>query len=485
MRRGVTLALALAWLLATPAAGTDAGLSRRLDAALADRALRGARIGVLVATDAGRELYARDADSALVPASNLKILTSLAALSALGPAHRIATDVFADAPPDAAGAVGVLAIRGGGDPALTSEELWRLASELRRAGLRRVRAGLLLDDSVFDAVRWHPSWGPASARAYHAPIGALSANYAAFELVARPGARPGDPVQVELEPPVDFLQLVNRARTAAGRGGPALVVDRGPVDAVERVTVSGTLPAAAQPSHFYRSVRDPLAYAGAVIRMQLEANGIRVEGPVRAGSVQASDVPLLRFEGKPLGEIVRLLLKYSSNPIAESLLKLLGARATGGQGTWENGVAAVRSELAAAGVRIDGLHMVDGSGLSYENRVPPETLVGALRLAADSFRFGPEFVAGLPIAAADGTLEKRADGAALAVRAKTGLLTRVTGLSGYARGADGERLVFSILVNGYRGSDEEAMRALDGFVAALVWGPSLAADQELRRERSP
>ena len=68
-------------------------------------------------------------------------------------------------------------MRGGGDPALTSEEIWRLAADLRARGLRRVSGPLILDDSGFDRERWHPSWGSVSARAYHAPVGALTANY--------------------------------------------------------------------------------------------------------------------------------------------------------------------------------------------------------------------------------------------------------------------------------------------------------------------
>ena len=77
-------------------------------------------------------------------------------------------------------------------------------------------------------------------------------------------------------------------------------------------------------------------------------------------------------------------------------------------------------------------------------------------------------VSALPIGAADGTLEKRAEGVGAAVRAKTGLLTRVTGLSGYARLADGRVVVFSILVNGFRGSADTAMDGVDQFVAELI-----------------
>ena len=91
--------------------------------------------------------------------------------------------------------------------------------------------------------------------------------------------------------------------------------------------------------------------------------------------------------------------------------------------------------------------------------------------ARGSFEVGPELVAALPIGSRDGTLEKRAGAAADRVRAKTGLLDGVTGLSGYAEMADGREVIFSVLVNGYRTADEAAMGAVDGFVAALVNTP--------------
>jgi D-alanyl-D-alanine carboxypeptidase/D-alanyl-D-alanine-endopeptidase (penicillin-binding protein 4) len=128
----------------------------------------------------------------------------------------------------------------------------------------------------------------------------------------------------------------------------------------------------------------------------------------------------------------------------------------------------VHDELDRLGIDVAGLSIVDGSGLSYQNRVTPRTLVSALRVAKLSFGFGPEFIAALPIAAADGTLKKRTGGAADRVRAKTGLLTRITSLSGYAVSADGHPIVFSVLVNGFPGSDEAAMEAVDRFASELT-----------------
>jgi D-alanyl-D-alanine carboxypeptidase/D-alanyl-D-alanine-endopeptidase (penicillin-binding protein 4) len=217
-------------------------------------------------------------------------------------------------------------------------------------------------------------------------------------------------------------------------------------------------------------VARPARYAGAVLRMQLEANGIAVEGRVRLAKVPEAAVSLYQFEGKPLGEVTRLFLKNSNNFIAESLVKSAGVGVAGSvsPGSWETGIPAQVAQLETLGLETSRLRLVDGSGLSYQNRVTSRLLVSALRVADASFEIGPEFASALPIAALDGTLERRADAALGRVRAKTGLLTGVTGLSGFAKSAAGREIVFSVLVNGYRGSDTEAMQALDGFAAALL-----------------
>jgi len=474
------------WLvyLATPA-HAEPPLSRSLDAALSVRALRGAQLGALVvARDSGRVLYTRAADRGLVPASNQKILTAIAALSAFGPTHDFPIEVFSDAAPDAAGSVARLFLRAGGDPSLTSEDFWRLAADLRKAGVRRVREGLVIDDSAFDSERWHPGWGLVSARAYHAPVGAFTANYGAFAVEVQSGADAGDPVRVSIDPPVAYLRLTNRATTGPARARLSLAVERSAGGDHERVDVSGSVPAGSGRRTYYRSVLDPVGYADAVLRMQLEAIGIAVEGATRRAAVPESALPLLTFDGHPLAEVVRLFLKYSNNSIAESLVKALGAQATGGPGSWRNGIPALGAALVAAGLSTEGMTLADGSGLSHDNRVTARQMVSALRLADASFRFGPEFVGSLPIGAGDGTLAKRASDSASAVRAKTGLLTGVTALSGFAELADGNQVVFSVIVNGFRSSAERAVDAVDGFVSALT-AASISEEQEAEDGRLP
>jgi D-alanyl-D-alanine carboxypeptidase/D-alanyl-D-alanine-endopeptidase (penicillin-binding protein 4) len=443
-----------------------------LERAFAVRGFEGAAVSALVVDRAsGAPLWARGADSALVPASTQKVLTAVAALDAFGPVHRFVTELRASRPIGTDGAVGDLFVRGG-DPALTSEQWWRLAADLRALGLREVRGALVLDDSLFDEARWHPSWAPVTARAYHAPVSALSANFGAFRVRVAPGAAPGAKLEVALDPPVPYLRVVNEGRTGKRGSRSTLAVERTLLAGEERVRVSGSVPVGSPPDDVWRSVADPLGYAGAVLRMQLEANGVRVAGGTNRGAAAPGASLLLEFEGLPLQQIAQLFLKYSNNFIAECLVKWLALGpappAAAPPAGWAAGTRALEARLAALGVPLAGATLVDGSGLSRANRVSARVLVEALRRGEAAFAGGPELLAALPIAALDGTLERRAAAARGRVRAKTGSLDGVTSLAGFARTERGRDLVFAVIVNGYRNGDAAAADAMDAVAAALV-----------------
>ena len=440
--------------------------------ALAVRGLQGAAVSALVVDRVSdRELVASNPDTGLMPASTQKVLTAVAALSAFGPAHRFVTQVRASRPIGADGAVGDLFLAGG-DPALTSEQWWRLAADLRALGLREVRGDLVLDDGLFDEERWHPSWAPVSARAYHAPVSPLAANFGAFRVRVAPGPAPGAPVSAAIDPPVPYLVLVNEGRTGKAKAKSTLSVERTPLAGAERVRVSGALPLGTPPDDVWRSVSDPLGYAAAVFRLQLEANGVRVAGGVRRGAAAPEASLLLAYEGMPLHDIASLFLQYSNNFIAECMLKWLALGPSPAPGappaSWAAGVEALRARLAALGVPLGESRIVDGSGLSRSNRVSARVLVEALRRGEAAFDLGPELLAGLPIAGLDGTLERRAEQARGRVRAKTGSLDGVTSLAGFARSERGRDLVFAVIVNAPRHGDAAASAALDGVAAALI-----------------
>jgi D-alanyl-D-alanine carboxypeptidase/D-alanyl-D-alanine-endopeptidase (penicillin-binding protein 4) len=472
-----SLALSAGGTPGPPAAGApDApapartALRASLERVVAAGTLATARVGVLVKSlDTGEVLFAHDPDALLNPASNVKLFTSAAALARLGPDFRFETE-FRLAPRPA-GAPD-LHVRGKGDPTLVHERLWAIAGELAHAGVARVH-DLVLDESWFDGEREGPGYDQERGdRAYLAPTGALSLDFNAVAVHVAPGEREGAPARVSLEPATDFFAVENRAITTAAGTRRRVAISSGPAAGRQRIAVEGRVPAGSRPQVVYRKVDDPPRFLGATLRRYLELRGVRVAGKVRPGPAPEGARLVHVAESEPLGDVVRRLNKHSNNFVAEQILKALGAEAQGPPGTWPKGIAAVEAFLAEAGLPRGSYLMKNGSGLNDANRFSARQTVALLELMWRRFPLAPEFVGALPVAARDGTIRWRLEGtdAAGRLRAKTGTLTGVSALSGYAESRGGERLAFAIVVNDHPGRTADAVRAVDAMAAAVAAG---------------
>jgi serine-type D-Ala-D-Ala carboxypeptidase/endopeptidase (penicillin-binding protein 4) len=443
-------------------------LSQALAAFLHAPALRGARVGVVVEDLAtGQRLAEHAPGDDLVPASNQKLLISAASLERWGPAHRFETPILVDGEISDGVLDGTLWVAGQGDPSWVSETVWKLAEEIRLQGLREIKGGIGIDASRFDAQRFHPDWEPVSSRAYYAPVSAVSANYSSFRIDVVPGEKVGAPVGLRLAPALPYFRTSADAVTLRGGGQLVLDIDVLPDGSGESVRVSGAVSADRPTSTYWRAVGLPERYAAALLRAQLEAQGVRVAPRVRIGPVPADARELLRFAGEPLALEVRLLDKFSNNYVAEQLTKMLGAETYGAPGNWDKGTRALAAYLEASGIADPAAVIADGSGLSPRNRIAPATLCAVIRRAASRFDSGPEFLSALPIGGREGTLEDRMQDGAVPIRAKTGHLRRVAALSGVVPGPDATTRVFSILVNGARGDAEGVDAAIDAFAERL------------------
>jgi len=462
-----------------PASRAEAreALRRSLERIVATSALASARAGVLVRSlDTGEVLFAHDPDALLNPASNVKLFTSAAALSRLGPDFRFETE-FLLAPGPAVRGAPALHVRGKGDPTLVHERLWAIAGELAHAGLSRV-GDLVLDETWFDGEREGPGYDQERGdRAYLAPTGALSLDFNAVAIHVAPGDRVGAPARVSLEPATEFFQVQNRAATTAEGTRRRVTVSSEPAGPRQRITVEGRLPLGSRAQVVYRKVDDPPQFLGATLRRYLELRGVKVAGRVRLGPVPEGARLVHVAESESLGEVVRRLNKHSNNFVAEQIVKALGAETEGAPGTWSKGIAAVEAFLAEAGLPRGSYLMKNGSGLNDANRFSARQTVRLLEEMWRRFPVMAEFVGALPVAARDGTIRWRMEGtdAAGRLRAKTGTLTGVSSLSGYAESRDGEHLAFAILVNDHPGRTAEAVRAVDALGAAIAAAGSPAA----------
>ena len=156
------------------------------------------------------------------------------------------------------------------------------------AGCARSAAGSASTSRSFDAQRFHPDWEPVSSRAYYAPVSAFSANYSSFRIDIAPGEKVGAPAIVRLAPALPYFRTAAEAVTLRGGGQLGLDVDVLPDGSGESVRVTGALSADRAASTYWRAIALPERYAGAVLRQQLEAQGVRV-GAARADRPRARD----------------------------------------------------------------------------------------------------------------------------------------------------------------------------------------------------
>lgn len=465
-----------------PVSAQDPGsLTRDLDAILNNPGLAGSDVGVVVrAADTGEVLYRRGGVDRQQPASNAKLVTSAAALEILGPDYRFSTTVAT--PGTIRGPVlrGDLYLKGTGDPTMLAADYDALAATVAGSGIRLVTGNLVADDSWFDGVRLASGWAwDDEPFYYNAQVSALTAapdtDFDAGSVIINvtPGA-PGQPVRVTTTPPTDAVTIANTATTGAPGSGSSIVVDRDHFTGT--FTVRGAMAADASPDQEFMATWDVTGYATSLFRAALTAHGVRVLGPTTRGTTPGGAATLAARQSIPLSQLLVPFLKLSNNLHAEILVKAMG-RARSNVGSWDAGIAAIKTVLPGLGVDPARLFLVDGSGLSRMDHIAPDQLT-ALLIAARGKPWFQTWFAALPVAGiADrlvgGTLRSRMRNTAAAgnVHAKTGSFTGASALSGYVTAADGRPLVFSMISNNNVGV---SVRPIEDAVAVRLAGDTAA-----------
>jgi PBP4 family serine-type D-alanyl-D-alanine carboxypeptidase len=483
MRKFLAGGLALvmsAGLVTVTAAAADAApgdLKTDVDAILTDARLNGASVGVIVRdADTGAVLYDRTASNAETPGSNNKLETSTAAFGILGPGFRFDTKVLR--------AGGNLYLKGTGDPTMRAAEYDALAAAVAAKGVKKVTGNLVADDRWFDAERTNPDWDRGDLPfSFAAPISALTVapddvlDIGSVGVNITPAAQ-GQPVHVAVSPPTSVIKIDNEAVTGAPGSASTLSVDR--TNGTDIVKVTGSYPAGAPESDHLATVQDPTMYAADVFRRALKAHGVKITGTVHEGATPGSAATVTDRKSVPLSQIATPWLKLSNNPISETVTKAIG-RKVSGKGTWKAGLAAISAQLKKnLDVDTAQITMTDGSGLAATNRTTPRQITNLLKAAQRQTWFPTWFnalpIAGQPDPLVGGTLASRMRNTPAAgnLHGKTGTLTGVTALSGYVTDPTGEKLIFSIMFNGFKGGapkdieDKIAVRLAAGHTEAVT-----------------
>ena len=410
-------------------------------------------VGILV-QDIGTSvpLLAHGEKRSLNPASVMKLVTTLAALDSLGPAHTFKTRVFADGLLVDGVLHGNLILQGGGDPALTLERFWLLLRELRLRGVRDIRGDVVLDTRNYQLDPIDPAaFDQAPLRPYNAPPSALLVNFNTLQLrlsVAEQGVSFSlDPAPLEALPSV--LNTIQGTQAPCNGWREKLTASNGNGGLI----LSGEYPIACADQTIALNLLPPEATVSAAFSTLWKELGGQHAGKVFADAQEASTTApeahlLLEFESPPLSQLVRDINKHSNNVMAKMLFLNFGAARFGGRATWEKSVRALRAWVAEQGFEMPELVVENGSGLSRIERISASSLVRLLDYAAASPAYY-EFAASLPAVGLEGTQKGRMNGSSSVGKAwlKSGTLNGVRNMAGYVLGPDGRRRILVMLIN--------------------------------------
>ncbi len=438
--------------LPVQAALCPAQLAERLEVELSQVPLDTAQVGMVVQTQGAnaqqrRTLYAKQPNALFTPASNVKVLTSAAALHRLGPSYRLRTSVYGSVSP---GGLATVRVVGRGDPTFGADQMTALASQLRQTGVTQINR-LVLDDSYFPGWATNPTWEWEDAQFYFAvPVNGLIFNKNAVPVQVAPG-QVGQPlVLTGLESLPAPWPLVNHSLTVAS-GAPVTPVSLQRNGHSLNLYLTGQMTADASPGTYTLGVLNPADQFAAALQSALASQGI----PTAQVDIAQTPSPnlgpeLAAVESPPLAELLVPTNRDSDNLYAEVLLKTLGvAGATVPPADASRaGAEVVKVVLTDLGVNAEPLRLADGSGLSRHNLVSPNAIVDTLQAMA----IHPQasvFRDSLAVAGESGTLRHRLAETPLAgrVQGKSGALTGNVALAGYVQPPNYDPLVVSVMIN--------------------------------------
>lgn len=476
-------------------AACQSTLTSNVEQALANPEHTGIRWGIVVADMDGTELFSLQPDARFTPASNTKIITTMATYHHLSdleePALNPGTRVFIEFGDE--GALPNLILEGGGDAMLSDTAdcettcLSHLADQVAATGATAF-GSVIGDDTLFPFERWGPGWSVEDLQFYYGTaISALSVNDNLVWVDIKPGDSEGTPAIVDWQNGDTYLKLDNQITTSAAGSDRELGIERYP--GAQTVRLYGTVPAAMETLSYGLAIENPAEYAALRFKRLLEVRGIAVQSTAtRHRPLELSDLPpepdsetatlvsasqadisspIAQLPPSPLALSLRRISKDSENLHADIALRRLGLLE--GTGSRAYGVAAVEQFLNEAGLPAHGYALHGGSGMSIYNRISPRSLVQLLNFAAQQAWF-EAWLADQPIGGVDGSLERRFKGTLLEgkIFAKTGTLNGANALSGVMIAQSGRELLFSIIANDRPASTGSARPEMDAALNVIA-----------------
>jgi len=463
------LAAAVFTLCLVSAAPAD--LAKRIDSIISRTTQKKVQFSIhIVEADSGKTVYSHNARKALVPASNMKIVTTAAALKYLGPNYEYKTkvglcgDTLGDPVLQTNGKTGTLVIIGSGDPLLGDKVTdakydkkagWifeDVAAVLKKNGITTIK-DIIVDSSVFDDQRVHPNWLKKDLnRKYACEVSGLNFNGNCIDVTAK---NSGGKVVVSIEPATDYVKIINKVRhVKRGKVGVAAYRTRKP----NKIILEGKCKK--QQGPFPVAIERPAAFFSFLLAEKLAKAGINTQGKLMEKAAgQDCKFRLLRVYSTPITDCLPRCNKDSFGLAAEALLKTIAAHANKKRknGNWAEGRQLIQKYLLELGIEEKEFYIDDGSGLSRQNKLSANAITSVLCHVYKSKDWKP-YKNSLAVGGVDGTIRKyfKEEKYRGKIFAKTGYIAGAKSLSGVCTNAEGD-YIFSILTNKANGQTRKAI----------------------------
>jgi len=437
-------------------------IQSKIDRIVESRELKHCAISIsVIDIESGGQVAEHNAEMAVIPASSLKVLTTLSSLELLKDTFRFKTELKYEGSIDEEGNLnGNLYIIGGGDPTLGSNK-WtddmmidnlcqNLIEAIKNEGITCIKGDIIADESIYPSFPISPSWQWNDLGNYYAS-GAWGINiheneyHLYFDERNIVGRQPRIKYH---HPKINNLKFSNEVVVDSAGTGDQAYIFGGPYNFKKRIV--GTIPQGTTPFRIKGSIPDPPIFFAEYLSKQLLKNGIQSEGvKTNFYPVFKKRKDIITIQSPPLKEIVKRANFESNNLYCEAILKYMGLEYHGG-GTGQNGIAAIRSILRKFDIPYDGLHMEDGSGLSARNNVTSKLLSQFLYKYSEKNGI-EQLIKYLPKAGYQGTVKSLLKSSKAKGRSyvKSGSMNRVQSYVGVVQNAQGQWQSFAILFNGF------------------------------------
>jgi D-alanyl-D-alanine carboxypeptidase/D-alanyl-D-alanine-endopeptidase (penicillin-binding protein 4) len=454
-------------------------LKKELSVMSEDPLFKYGQIGFSLRSANGKIIHQYNGDKSLIPASNLKLVTTATALKVLGSSYQFETQLIYDGVLKNGILTGNIYIEGSGDPTLGSGrisgnlnldellDLWHV--KIKEAGITKVNGSIISINSIFDKNSIPDGWIWTDIGNYYgAGASGININENLYKLIFKPG-KVGEGTQVlRTEPNIPGIQFDNQVKTATAGSGDNAYIYGAPFSTYRLLT--GTIPAGVSEFEIKGSISDPSYLCSYLLYQTLVKNGVAVsqipETNNNSFAPDANSKQVIYIHKSPeVKEIIKATNFYSINLYAEALLKMVAVK-SGIKGDTKSGVKSLIGYWKSNGIDVDGMFLNDGSGLSPQTGIRPSQMTSILNFMVND----SNFVASLPVAGESGTLWKFCKGtkAEKKIVGKSGTLSKVICYSGYVKCKNGSLNSFSVFINNYNGANSLVTSRLEKLMVLLT-----------------